>query len=513
VYSLKKIFVGLFLLGFIFTSYADVMLPSVIDSGMVLQRGAVVPIWGWAEQGEEVTVEFAGQVKRGVPDETGRWMVTLDPMEASSESRVMKITGSKVLELVDVLVGEVWLASGQSNMEWTFSGLVPEEKTYALLHTSNRFVRAFHVEYHVESGFPLDDTLGRWKDAEGLLSQHPTASAVAFFFALKLQQQLGIPVAFIDANWGGRQIEPFIPDEGYQALGLPLSSSGSKKNPAAIIAQLQRKVCMLEDAIKAAEKGLAIPYDEDVRIHGWAGNGLHNGMIAPVAPFAIKGVIWYQGESNRGQTDYFKKLQALSFGWSKIFNQPDIPFYQVQIAPYNYTRNDVPSTTLCDTIWAAQYKGAEEIPGMGIVAVHDTNIDVMDIHPRHKRTVGERLAAQALRYQYGRDVAARGPGFSSAVLKGSSVEVSFNHLDQGLSTSDGEPPSWFELSADGVSFAPAEAVIRGDVVEVSAVDVPAPAFVRMGWQEIAIPNLCDSNGWPAFAFAAQAVTPANTVTE
>jgi sialate O-acetylesterase len=486
---------------------ADVALPKVIDSKMVLQRDRPVPIWGWADPGEEVTVAFAGQVKKAVPDASGKWLVQLDPLTASAESRRMVIKGRNEIALEDVLVGEVWLASGQSNMEWPFASIDPAEWAFAQTQGSNRFVRAFHVDEHLVAGFTLDDTIGQWKDCAEMVSVPHSVSAVAFFFALKLQKELGVPVAFLDASWGGRTIESFIPDAGYQALGLPYRKDVHARKPAAeILAELRSMAAALNETIRAAERGRMMPIKPS-RLHGSAENEIHHAMIGPLAPYGIRGAIWYQGESNHGSPNYFQKLQALSAGWSQIFQVKDIPILQVQIAPYDYRKGNAPNdSVLCDTIWAAQYRGAQEIPGMGIVAIHDTGIDSNNIHPKNKLPVGERLAALALQKQYGKDVVAKGPSFASAKRSGSKVVVAFHDVDQGLTTFDQLAPSWFDLSADGVTFVPAEAAIVGDTVEVHAPGVPEPNFVRMGWRDVAVPNLKDKNGWPVFAFAAQRVT-------
>lgn len=507
---MKRLFTSALMLGIASGVHADVVLPKVISSHMVLQRDVAAPIWGWADAGEEVTVEFAGQVKKAMPNAKGKWMVSLDPLTASSDSRAMTVRGKNSITLDDVLVGEVWLASGQSNMEWTFHQIVEEEKAFVTAQKDNRLVRAFHVDHHIVAGMPLDDTMGRWKTcAEMVAPPMHSVSAVGFFFALKLQQELGVPVAFLDANWGGQRIEPFIPDEGYKAVGLEYRKHPGNQNPNVIAAQLKRIAGSIDTAIQAAEGGRKVPFLSGERVYGWAENGIYNAMIAPLVPYAIKGAIWYQGESNRGAVDYFKKLQALSAGWSAVFHVPDIPLYQVQIAPFDYTHaNQDDNAVLCDTIWAAQYRGAAEIAGMGVVAIHDTSINVRDIHPKHKRTVGERLASQALKKQYGRDVVTTGPSVEAASLDGSTVAVSFKDIDQGLSTTDGQPPSSFELSADGNSFVAADAVINGATVRVSSPAVPAPGFVRMGWDETAIPNLQDKNGWPVFAFPSQRVLAA-----
>ena len=485
---------------------ADVVLPKVIASQMVLQRGVAAPVWGWADQGESVTVTFAGQSKTATPDATGKWMVKLDPLTASAESRVMTVHGNNKIQLEDVLVGEVWLASGQSNMEWTLAQVAQAEQAFATTQKANRLVRAFHVDQHLSSGVPLDDTSGHWKNcAEILQPPMRSVSAVGFFFALKLQQELGVPVAILDANWGGTRIECYIPDEGYKAVGLKYNKRGGSADAKVIAARARQTVATMNQVAAAADKGIKMAFAVP-DLYGNSENFIYNAMIAPLTPYAIKGAIWYQGESNRGANDYFKKLQALSAGWSQVFDVKDIPLYQVQIAPFDYNRGkNSKDSRLCDTIWTAQYKGAAEVPGMGIVAIHDTNIDIKNIHPVEKRPVAERLAAQALKNQYAKEVVATGPRFAAAKRDGSTVTVSFKDIDQGLSTTDGNAPSWFELSADGKVFVSAQAVIEGNTVEVSAASVPAPASVRMGWADIAIPNLSDKNGWPVFAFPAQPV--------
>jgi sialate O-acetylesterase len=487
---------------------ADVTLPKVIDSKMVLQRDREVPVWGWADQGEEVTVEFAGQVKKALPDASGKWMLKLDPMPASAESRTMTVKGKNEIKLEDVLVGEVWLASGQSNMEWTFSGIDPEEWKNAQTQKDNRLVRAFHVSEHLLAGVPMDDTIGSWKNAADMVASPQSVSAVGFFFALKLQKELGIPVAFLDSNWGGQAIELFIPEEGYKVLGVDLPAPEKMPNMKNTAGMLNALADNLKAAADAAGKGRSVgfPPINLNSLYGNAPNGIWNAMISPMAPYALRGAIWYQGESNRGKPDYFEKLKALSAGWSSIFQVQNLPILMVQIAPFDYSRGaNLQDSTLCDTIWTAQYRASQEILGIGIVPIQDTGINILDIHPKNKKPVGERLADLALKTQYGKDVVAKGPSFASAKRSGSKVVVGFRDIDQGLVTYDGQVPSWFELSADGKDFVPAEAAIVGETVEVSAQAVPEPKFVRMGWRDAALPNLKDKNGWPVFVFASQPV--------
>ena len=494
---------------------ADVVLSSIISNGMVLQRGVKAPVWGWADAGEEVTVEFAGQVKKAMPGPERKWMLELDPLEASATPRSMSISGKNKILLENILVGEVWIAAGQSNMEWTFHQIDQAEREFAESQKENPLIRAFHVDKHLKAGIPMDDTAGVWKDAAQMVAGRNGVSAVGFFFALDLAKSLGIPVAILDVNWGGQKIEPFLAPEGYQAVGLPLKQPDRqvRRSAQAAAGQIASAKASVEESYQAAQKGLMMAFNTP-NPYGDAENFIYNAMVAPLAPYAVQGTIWYQGESNRGSEDYLKKLQALSAGWSQVFRVKDMPLLMVQIAPYDYMFSEIskgkpPSSAslLADTVWAAQYQAAETIPGVAVVPIHDTNIDITDIHPIHKRTVGERLAAVALKNQYQKSgVVASAPHFQSATREGSRVVVSFSGILNGLTTSDGQAPSWFELSGDGVSFAPAQAELQGNTVLVTTESIPEPKFVRMGWCDIAIPNLKDKDAWPAFAFASQPVT-------
>ncbi|MBT8036150.1 MAG: sialate O-acetylesterase [Verrucomicrobiae bacterium] len=420
---------------------ADVVLPSIISDHMILQSGAVTTIWGTAEKGEQVTVEFAGQHEKATTDAMGNWNVKLTPLRASSIAQKLTVTGENKIVVDDVLVGESWLASGQSNMATGIRQSPGHEKAVFRAQKDNPRVRAF--------------LNGRWiLCSEQVLS----SSAVAFFFALKLEQKLDVPVGYIIIAQNGSRIEPFIPEAEHKAAGII------------------RK-----------------------------GSSIHNTRIMPIVPSAIKGVIWYQGESNHGSDDYFESIKALSAGWSRVFSYPNIPLHMVQVAPFDYSRKGVPSSVLADSVWAAQYRAAKEVPGVSVIPIHDTHINVKKIHPRHKQPVGERLAAMALKRQYGKDVVTSGPIFSKATRKQDKVLVSFSNIDQGLTTKDGNDPRCFELSADGKEFVSATATVQGTQVIVHSDKVPAPQFVRMGWFDTAIPTLRDKNGWPAHVFPAQMV--------
>ena len=494
---------------------SELVLPKFIGDKMVLQRGVSVPIWGWAPQGALVTVSFAGQTKQATPNDKGKWVAWLDPMEASAENRTMTISSVIGITLKDILVGEVWLASGQSNMEWAFSEIAEEERAYAASHIDNPLVRSFHVERYVRASVPTDDTIGRWKDCSDMVGEPALhagnqrgVSAMGFFFALKLSEKLGVPVAFIDATWGGMPIECFIPKEGFEAVGLD-NDTPPALDFEKVKQRLREAQTYATESLAALEQGRILPFPFIEEIFGYSGGQVYNAMIAPLLPARIKGVIWYQGEQNRNVNElkYFEKLHALHIGWSQAFEMKDMPLHIAQIAPFDYLKarnNEGPSrsSTLCDRIWAAQYKAALEIPGVNIVPTHDTGVDVNDIHPKHKLTISNRLAAVALREQYQIEGTVTGPRVRQAQRRDQEIIISFDCIDKGLTTRDGQDPSWFEVSTDGWAFVHASARIEGDAVIVSSPDIAEPALVRMGWYDTAIPNLMDKNGWPAFAFPA-----------
>ena len=423
-----------------FSLHAEVKLPVIFQDHMILQQGVPIVIWGTASPGEKVVVYFkkpdkAFELAPVTADADGKWRVELQAMKATSEPCEITVgKGKNTIIIKDVLVGEVWLASGQSNMVSGVKQVPGSQRNVFVEQKDNRRVRAFI------------------KDKWYLLSEQALhTSAVGFFFALKLEQTLDVPVAYVVVAALGSKIEPFVPPEEAEKAKL-----------------------------------------------GKKASGIFNSRIAPISSYPIKGVIWYQGESNAGSTNYFESLEALHSGWSRVFKMPELPFYQVQIAPYNKAMTK--TSRISDSVWIAQYQAAKEIPGMGVIPLHDTGISVKRIHPSSKQPVGERLAAMALKNQYGKDVVTSGPVFSKAIRDGNKVIVSFDKIDKGLITNDGKAPSFFELSANGKEFTEAKATIKGNQVEVVCDSIPEPGFVRMGWFDIAIPNLKDKNGWPVFAF-------------
>ncbi len=414
---------------------ADVKLPSVLGSHMVLQRDKPLPIWGWADPGEEVAVEFAGQTKSAKAGDKGDWKITLEPVKSDGKPHELTVKGKNTIKLEDVLIGEVWVGSGQSNMEWSLAASKNSREAIAAAKHPN--IRLFHVP-KVQTKEPAKDVKAAWHICTP--ESVPHFSGVLYYFGVRLQKELDVPVGLINSSWGGSPIEPWtITDKG----------SG----------------------------------------------GMYNGMIAPVMPFAIRGVIWYQGESNVGQgMKYRDRMEALIKGWRKTWGQ-EMPFYFVQIAPWShYGAGALPP------LWEAQV-ATLKIPHTGMAVTTDLVDDINDIHPKNKLDVGNRLALWALAKVYGKkDVVYSGPLFKSMKIDGNKVILSFAHTGGGLKSRDDKPLSEFEIAGEDGKFVPAEAVIDGDTVVVQAKGVEKPTQVRFGWRKTANPNLENKEGLPASPF-------------
>lgn len=311
-------------------TFADVKLPAVLDSHMVLQREMPLPIWGWADAGEKVTVTLDGKSETAQANDEGRWRVTLPAMHVDNKAHTLTVSGKNTLTLEDILIGDVWVGSGQSNMEWQLTNTHGAKEAIAQADHPN--IRLLHVP-KVQTPEPASDVAAQWKVCTP--DTIPAFSAVLYYFGLKLSEEVDVPIGLINNSWGGSPIEPWTIAEG---------KSG----------------------------------------------GMYNGMIAPLQPFAIRGSIWYQGETNVMQKNglsYFDKMKALVTGWRSSWGQ-DLAFYFVQIAPWSgrYEPGQLPS------LWEAQVASLK-IPNTGMAVTTDLVDNISDIHPRNKLDVGNRLGA------------------------------------------------------------------------------------------------------------------------
>lgn len=460
---------------------AKVSLPNVLTSNMVLQRNKPVAIWGKALPGERVVVEFAGQRKNCQASFDGTWLVHLNPMKASFEKRDMIIKGEEnTLRLENILVGEVWLCSGQSNMEYPMDC---ELYKYAAPLRGNDLAKKELNEseatnlrlFLVEKKYGLEDCQTKGWQEVGTPS---TAffSAVAYFMGKTLQQALQVPVGIIASSWGGSRIESWISNDSY------MKSSFS---------QVERKNRPGE------KRTVALYYDT---------------MIKSLAPYTLRGFAWYQGESDAFAHDslYVEKFKTLLDNWRTIFRNKKLPMYYVQIAPYHYTYYN------CDEYvkpWFADMQTeCMKFKHTGQVIVTDLVDNVGDIHPPYKWEVGRRLALWALAKDYNMNtVGYHSPYLKHAKIKGNKIILSFHLAGSQLvsGTRDAKDNSfkvtnekltWFEVAGNDGRFQPVEATVENNKVILDISKIYVPIAIRFGWHEKAVPNLFNMEGLPATPF-------------
>jgi len=459
---------------------------SVFGDNMVLQQQQSVPVWGWAAPGATVTVKFSGQTKSTRAGADGKWLVKLAKLKASAEPQSLVIESGETKTFTNILVGEVWLASGQSNMEKPV-GKQPGQKPVLnaeqeLAAANFPRIRIFKVEKTL-SATPREDLemFNGWQECSSNSLDSIHFSAAAYFFGREIHTNLNVPVGLIESSWGGTRIEPWTPPVGFEKIPS-----------LAKLAQTKLDTNKLSNTRTMA---------------------IYNAMIAPLAGFAMRGALWYQGESNcMGTNDndyltYETKMEALVGGWRQIWGEGDFPFYFVQIAPFKYYGGKIcraPSPETLPEFWTLQSRAARQIKNTGMVVTTDLVDNLDDIHPRNKQDVGHRLALLALDETYGKEVVSSGPVVRTAKFNNGKAVLKFDHADGGLTSKDGKPLTWFTLAGADGKFVPADAKIVGETVEVSATGIAKPATVRFAWAETAQPNFCNAAGLPAEPFRTDA---------
>lgn len=453
---------------------AEVRLPKILGSHMVLQRNSDVRIWGWADAGEQVTVkpDWQDSVKTTTSNE-GTWEVRLKTGH-SGKAHSLTIQAKNEIALTDILFGEVWIASGQSNMEMpltkvsgAYTGIKNYEQEIAEANLPD--IRLFQAG-NFSSQDPLEDVEPgivmygvpiakcQWQACSP--ESVPTFSSTAYFFAREVHQSLNVPVGIIDASWGGTAAEAWTPKAGLEKLKLE------------------------QDLKQAAEA----PQEPDKKIP----TRLYNGMIHPLRKFQIRGAIWYQGESNTGRAAQYRDLfSTMITEWRTAFGY-DFPFYFVQTSPFNYKN-----------VNAAYLREAQlqtlSLPKTGMAVTMDIG-NLTDIHPKNKQEVGRRLALWAFTEIYGQPIICSGPLYKSAHFEGAEVRLHFEHTGSGLATNDGKAPSHFSVAGEDQVFHPATATLEGNEVIVFSEKVAAPKAVRYGFTSNATPNLINKEGLPASSF-------------
>ena len=506
--SLGLVIAALFLA---LSAQAEVKLASPFTDHMVLQRDVAVPVWGTADAGELVTVEFAGQKKTATADASGQWSVKLDPLSASAEPRELLVRGNRksgieTLKCADVLVGEVWLASGQSNMDFTmskkvkrFAGVANEEQEIAAANYP--LLRMFTGDAQ-KTYAPTNHLGGEWKICTP--ENAPAFSAVAYFFARDLQREIKVPVGIITLAFGASTAEAWIRREALAAdpklkpmlENFDAAVEKFRTNPPPIVAPPRSEDVSATNAAPAGKRR-SPPRDPVQDQHN--ATVLFNGMIQPVIPFAIRGVIWYQGESivnaNQGGIALYPHVQAtLVRDWRQLWGEGDFPFYIVQLAGQDAASNRPEVREAQATILA--------LPNTGMAVATDIG-ERKNVHPKNKQDVGDRLARIALAKVYGRKIECSGPTYKSMKIEGKGIRVTFSHAD-GLVAKDGTL-KWFTIAGADGKFVPAEAKIDGRSVVVNSPDVAAPIAVRYAW--VNFPDggqLYNTAGLPAVQFRTDA---------
>lgn len=486
---------------------ANVALPSMLTSHMVLQRDREVPIWGWAEPSEKVTVSFAGQSVSTQADAEGNWMVKLKPMTASAESRSMTIQGANQVVLEDVLVGEVWVCSGQSNMQWAVNDSWNADLT--VLSAKNPQIRLVTIE-NMGVQVPLQDFQGGWQ----VCSPETVGgfSAVGYNFGLQLQQVLGVPVGLIDNAWGGSSCEAWIERdrmggdaEHYGPLMQKWADTEAQPEmKSSYEAYEQALLVWQKEAIAAKKAGQEVPRQpappNNPMVTQHRPGNLLNGRVHPIMPFAIRGAIWYQGESNAGRAYQYRHMFPLMVqNWREAWGQGDFPFYWVQLADFQ-AEPAGPSESTWAELREAQTMSVQALPHSGQAVIIDLG-EAADIHPRNKAEVAKRLARLALAQDYGVSIVHRSPRYASMETQGNKIVVSFEDRGGGIRTVDKHDVVGFWIAGEDRQWKVAQAkVVDGQKVEVWNDEVAKPVAVRYAWADNPVCNLFNAEGLPVTPF-------------
>jgi len=514
---MKTIFLLPLLWLFVSQAMAQLSMPNFFSDHMVLQAEKPIKLWGKADPGAEVEVVFGDARESVRAADDGRWALELAASVADSEGRTLSVrSGEEVLTFEDVLIGEVWFASGQSNMEWRIKQLGPF-KDETLVGTNHPKIRHLTVPFTAR-GEPQDNVGATWKVCSPETADN--FSAVGYFFARKLHEELNVPVGIIVSAWGGKRVETFTRREAL--LDIPYAKRMVDEQDAAIkaydpeVAQKNLEKAMVEyEAALAqwrntaeADRGKK-PRKPRIETHpgrkpSGPGN-LWNGMIHPFVGLSIRGVLWYQGESNARSVEdaeaYGPMFMAKIKDWRQQWGE-DFHYLFVQLANFK-APVEGPGTNSPWAIVQDQQRQALRLPGTGMAVANDIG-EEKDIHPRNKHDVGERLARWALADAYGFEVVRSGPLFSGAQSHGAKVFVTFDHIGSGLKTRDGGPLGHFELRDTAGQWHWAQAKIHEDAVVISHPEVEQPSAVRYAWAENPeSANLVNSEGLPASIFSAE----------
>lgn len=496
---------------------AQLSMPSVFGNHMVLQADKRLKLWGQAAPNASVSAQFAGKKTQGTADSSGKWTLQLPKMKASADGAALTVSdGENTLTFEDVLIGEVWFASGQSNMEWPLKRVELGIETIAAAdEPAIRFFQAKNIA-HPAPQYNVD---GKWQ-----VSSPQTAgafSAVAYFFAHKLHKELGVPVGIVQSDWGGKPVETFTSQEALKSIPEGKSKMEAQEKAIArfdeTAARKQYEKALEEYEVKLAERKAQAEADREGKAPrnprmaqnpGYTAGRpatLWNGMIHPLVGYSIRGAIWYQGESNTRSVERASEYGALFSlmieDWRKQWGD-DFRYLWVQLANFRAPVKE-PGTNSGWAVVQEHQRRSLRLPKTGMAVINDIG-EAKDIHPRNKKDVGERLARWALADDYGKAVVKSGPLYKAHRIDGRKVTVHFDHIGEGLKSRDGEALQHFEIQDHAGKWYWAEAQIEKDSVVISHPEVKEAAAVRYAWAENPQgANLINSEGLPASLFTTE----------
>lgn len=483
---------------------ANVVLPDVLSDAMVLQRDRPVLIWGQADAGETVTVRFAGQTRKATADSVGKWRVKLDPLHASATPATMKIAGKNTIELKNILVGEVWLVAGQSNMQRLLSETANGEA--AITGADHPLIRLFNVSRQVAFKHKAPP-LANWQTCSP--ESVKEFSAAGYYFGVELQKELNVPLGLINSSYGGSQAEAWTPVE-YLLPSADLRPTVERTKiwdaeRAQVKADYEQRLkewrADSDNAKAAGARPQASPAVPDALREYRIASSIYDGMIAPLIPFSLRGAFWYQGESNETRAQqYGILLPSMIKAWRERWGQGDFPFGIIQLPNYRDSKPE-PVDEAWSHVREAQRRTAQATPNTGLIVTIDIG-EARDIHPKNKLDVGKRMALWALAAAYGRKITSSGPMFSKASVGGAKIVLTFDNAGQGLRVSNGDKLEEFAIAGADHKWHWAEARIVGkNRVEVWSDSVPQPLAVRYAFNNNPKhPNLTNESGLPAGPF-------------
>lgn len=487
-------------------AHADVSVPHILSDHMVLQRNQPIHLWGWANPGEEVTATLHGTSATTRADGIGHWSVYLPPEPAGGPYTVT-IEGTNTITLTDVMIGDVWFASGQSNMQLPLMGFpgsaVVTNGQEEIRNATQPELRLLHIPAKA-SPYPQQDQAASWT----LCTPQTAASfsAAAYFFGREIAKREHVTVGLIDSSYGGTPGEAWISLDtiGSDAALMPVFAYWAHVSDDHVdLPRIEAEHAREAKAAKAADETAPWHMWLPDHLESWHPAWLYNAMVAPAIQYPIKGVIWYQGETNSNverAAMYARIFPALIGDWRKQWQEGNFPFLFVQIAPF---------TSVPEEDWAVIREAQRRTLSVANTAMAVT-VDIgnpTNVHPADKQDVGHRLALAARALAYGENLEYSGPLYQQATVDGHSMQIWFSHTTGGLDARGGGALKGFEIAGADHKFVPATAKVDGDTVLVSSPEVPYPAYVRYGWTNYPVVNLFNGAGLPASPFTTEKNIP------